>query len=45
MGDVGVTAGRQIVDDRDLVALADQLVRKMTADESGPAGNENFHII
>ena len=43
MLDVRVTSGRKVVDDRDLVAFADQFVGEMAADESGTAGDKNFH--
>src|SRR5690606_31951948 len=40
---VRVTSGREIVNDRDLVPLADKFVSEMAADEPGPACDEDLH--
>ena len=43
MRDVRITAGREVVDDRDLMAFGDKFVREMAADKSGSAGDKNLH--
>ena len=37
-------AGGEIVEDGDIMAVAEQSVGNVTADESGAAGNETFHV-
>jgi hypothetical protein len=41
----GVNRRQQIVEKADVVALFDQGVRRMGADEPGPAGNQYMHNV
>src|SRR5260370_5586946 len=41
--DVGLAAGAEVVQDRDLVSRGDVSVRDMRADETGAASDENLH--
>ncbi len=43
MGNVFFRAGGEVVDDGNNVPLAQQRIRKVRADEAGPARNENAH--
>ena len=43
MSDVFETAGRQVVNDRDLVAPLEERFDEMRTDETGTAGDEHLH--
>ncbi len=43
MGDVVDRAGRQVVEDEDLVAALEQRLGQVGADEAGAAGDQNTH--
>jgi hypothetical protein len=44
MGDVLGGAGNEVIDRDDLVALREEAIAKVGADEPGPTGNERPHV-
>jgi hypothetical protein len=45
MGNIRIAARREIIDNRNMMALAYQLVRQMASDKSGTACDKDLHLL